>query len=223
MLVEDGKRGLWWSDTYSIFENKMVLKGDGNLVMIDTTFNQERWSSNTGGKGSANTIFTMQDDGKAVLSCEGTILFTIKNEVSDHLVAPNRLATYQYLQSPNGKFKLSVGDHYLSIFEGDTKIWSTLASGNKLEMQMMDDDDFVVRNTDFDPDDVAWSTSLERPKPSKSATLWMQDNGVAVVILPRARYCGRRIQCWNHLYALIQMGQLTHSLCVCVFTGVDSV
>ncbi|KAM0419088.1 hypothetical protein ACHAPT_012027 [Fusarium lateritium] len=100
-----------------------ILETDGNLRLLDQ-YNQESWSSGTGGQGNATSLLIIQDDGNVIITTDGkTIWSTNTSQGPSGTSTPpassaplpvsglNPGATLlvgQTLQSPNGDHQLSL-------------------------------------------------------------------------------------------------------------------
>jgi hypothetical protein len=108
-----------------------------------------------------------------------------KFKIPDRLKTGESLDLNQFLQSPNGKYRLEVKrpgmttGHYSEfvLHEGDTVLWAiSVAFGNAI--QMLDDGNAIVKN---EHNTLFWTAGVKSPKPDPEACLQVLDEGVAVV------------------------------------------
>jgi hypothetical protein len=68
---------LWSSNTSGKGGVKLIMQGDGNLVLY-TSSNKPVWATNTGGKGAS--FARMQDDGNLVVYVQGNSTFATNTQ-----------------------------------------------------------------------------------------------------------------------------------------------
>ena len=73
-----GKRGggtqvIWTARTHG--DCRIMMQGDGNLVVTDLSWKKAVWASGTGGKGNSSSMLVMQNDGNAVISSDGVVIW----------------------------------------------------------------------------------------------------------------------------------------------------
>jgi len=167
------EKDLWTSNTAGKGPYKLNVQQDGNSVLFGRDGNG-KWSTGTNGWGGARMM--VESDGNlTVRSSDGSrLLWETRTEVclpsrvgdgrrtgdfgSNGTVVPSRLCNNEFVESPDGRFRLIMqddGDLSLRMGEGyATQIWHS-ATTNAYKMDSQSDGNIVLYRRDGT---AAWAT-----------------------------------------------------------------
>ncbi|MDZ7744502.1 MAG: hypothetical protein U5K77_01950 [Candidatus Saccharibacteria bacterium] len=142
---------------------RLVMQGDGNLVLYNTSGNPV-W--HTGTYGNAGAWFAVQHDGNMVVYSEDNVPLWASNTVQrPHMlkhVTPTlpayKLFPGQKLETADRKRKLVIqSDGNLVLYDQGKALWATYTVGENIKyLAMQSDGNLVLYNTDGDP---VWYTN----------------------------------------------------------------
>lgn len=169
---------LWASGTAGSGSNDdLSMQGDGNLV-IYTAAGKAVWASGTTGSGTANYLNMQADGNLVVYTSTAKPVWASGVSNADQLCAPDSMALDQYLQSPNGQYKLLMQDDGNLVIYGNGKAtWASNtvgAGGSSLNMQ--GDGNLVIYTSGGK---AVWSTGTSGT--GNGNRLVMQNDGNLVV------------------------------------------
>lgn len=163
--------------------DRLVMQGDGNLVLYNTS-NQFLWSSQT--QGNPGAWLALQTDGNMVVYSASNVAlwasYTIQNP--DHLsyvnttIAPGgMLYPGQRIETADRRFKLILqGDGNLVLYSPTRALWATGTDGKQVSfLAMQGDGNLVLYDKNFNP---LWSS---RTAGLGSLRLIMQADGNLVL------------------------------------------
>jgi hypothetical protein len=160
----------------------MVMQGDGNLVIYNTS-NQPMWDTGTG--GHPNAFVRLQTDGNLVVySSGGAPLWNSQSSSRpDYLgrvvsqLPTTSIYPGQSLETTDRKRKLVLqGDGNLVLYSSGTAIWASGTNGkNVAELAMQPDGNLVLYSPSHAP---IWNTKTGR---KGSAFLALQGDGNLVL------------------------------------------
>ncbi len=194
LVVYEGSRALWSSQTPGNPNTRAVMQADGNLVLYQNG-NNVLWSSQTNGHPGAVT--RVQDDGALVVLLNGTAIWSSGNPVAnptspptptptptptpstgDSLAPGQELSNAQSLTSGNGRFRavMQVDGNFV-VYDGTRATWSTDTNGRSgVRAVMQTDGNFVL----YQGGSAVWHTHTNG---QPNAVLQLQDSGVLAVVL----------------------------------------
>ncbi len=137
-LVELGNgRALWSTGTSGTGTgNRLVMQGDGNLVLYGPG-GQALWASGTAGTGSANRL-ALQADGNLVVYAGSGPVWANGAPGSDALSVGGQLRAGQYLHGPTGYRLVMQADGNLVLYGRYRAVWASntyRSGGNRVVLQ----------------------------------------------------------------------------------------
>lgn len=176
-------QAVWASETNG-WAVRATMQADGNLVLLHST-GICSWATGTNNTSNEGASLILQDNGNAVICAKngrnvwetGTRrLMPISQR--DRLQVGDILLPGQELQSPNGKYKITLQtDTNFVLYEGTRPTWAIgISPGDVNRVEMQEDDNLVVYRSSV------WATHTQRRAGGGRGALIMRDDGIAVVI-----------------------------------------
>jgi hypothetical protein len=199
----DGENRPMWASESHVYRGrpKAALGTDGNLVVSDGSDDKRRgppWAS--GSKGGPDSVLTMQDDGNAVITSDGKVIWetgTKQRPKTNHIDAGESLGKDQCIMSTNDRFKFVMqGDGNLVLYdtkEGSKCIWASgshVYSGSAKATLQADGNLVVSSGKDRGRWGPEWQSNS---KGEDSPALTVQDDGNVVIKTSD----GKQIWCTN--------------------------
>lgn len=132
VLYAPGMSPRWSTSTSGYVGSRLILNGDGNLVVYDAA-GIPRWDAFSHGASGGATHLDLLDNGNlALYDAAGDVTWSSNTlYYPSSMAAPAALTAGQSLQSPNGRYKLTMqGDGNVVMFDGNTRMWNTGTYGN---------------------------------------------------------------------------------------------
>jgi len=173
----------WSSKSNNTAANKLILQGDGNLVLY-TTSNSPVWSSNTYGSNANKLV--LQSDGNLVLyTPSNSPVWSSNTAIQDQTglvsrVLPDSLTMYpgQSLTTPDRRYSLNYqGDGNIVLYNAsNSPIWSTNTYLSTLgSLGLQSDGNLVLKNKEGS---VIWSSGTGNR--GRSNLLLQQDGNLVL-------------------------------------------
>lgn len=131
VLYNGAHQTVWSTNTSGTAAGYLIMRADGNLILNNAADNDE-WQSNTYGRGGVR--ITLQNDGNLVMfNAQGQAVWSSQGGLvldPPVLYANQRLYVNQYLDSPSGRYTLTMQpDGNLVEYDGPNAIWQSHTYG----------------------------------------------------------------------------------------------
>ena len=184
LVLYDGSRPTWASNTAGKPTGVCIMQGDGNLV-IYTPGPHPIWASNTSGHNGSGLV--LQDDGNVViydpartpLWATNTWLPSGPTATGAHMLPGQTLVPGQQIASAGGRYRVVYqGDGNLVLYDGGRATWASNTSGKPTGVCIMQGDGNLVI---YSPGKAQWASNTWG---HNGASLALQDDGNAVIYDP---------------------------------------
>ena len=187
--LDIGFKSKWSSLSANMQANKLILQGDGNLVLYTQNM-RPVWA--TGTDGNPGAWLALQEDGNLVLYSSsnsplwstGTSHIPLLSAYTFNNVAGGCMLPGQMLSVPNRNYKLILqGDGNLVLYTQNMRpVWATGTDGKSAYMACMQGDgNLVLYTQNMRP---VWATGTDG---NMGATLYLQEDRNLVIYTPSMR------------------------------------
>jgi hypothetical protein len=181
LVLYDGGRATWASNTAGKPTGVAIMQGDGNLV-IYTPGPHPIWASNTWGHNGSG--LTVQDDGNTVIYDAGghplwatnTWLPMGPTATGSQMHPGQTLAPGQQIASASGRYRFAYqGDGNLVLYDGGRATWASNTAGKPIGVAIMQGDGNLVV---YSPGKAQWASNTAG---HNGSGLVLQDDGNTVI------------------------------------------